>query len=83
MYRRVDGSGRSVNTRILLIRTAAESSKRFTCLGEMGMGSGNSIQVTASEQGGVVSEPVMEEARDTSEWACSMSTNQDAFKLDS
>lgn len=49
----------------------------------MGMGSGNSIQVTASEQGGVVSEPVMGERRDASEWACSMSTNQEAFKLDS
>lgn len=51
----------------------------------MGMGSGNSIQVTASEQGGVVSEPVMGERRDVTcqNRACSMSTNQEAFKLDS
>lgn len=32
----------------------------LTCLGDMGMGSGNSIQVTASEQGGVVSEPAIQ-----------------------
>lgn len=30
---------------------------KFTCLGEIGMGSGYNTHVTASEQGGVVKEP--------------------------